>query len=135
MGFIDTFNRIRLETDLQTQDQLARFLGIKQGSVSGAKKRGQFPRAWVEKIGKHYGLRYEWIMEGAEPKFSGKTKKTEPLPAPGTAEAIRDILPPGMNRKEVDEVFDRLRYILQMAPDAERYKVRGVIDEVYQKIK
>ncbi|CAI2717657.1 helix-turn-helix domain-containing protein [Nitrospina watsonii] len=109
MGFKDAFNRIRLETDLQTQEQLARFLGIRQSSVSGAKKRSRFPSAWAEKIGRHYNLRYEWIMQGQEPKR----------------------LTPGMNPDETRELLDRFWFVLLHASESDRSRVRSVIDRVY----
>lgn len=111
MGFIDAFNRIRLETEIQTQEQLATFLGIKQASVSGAKKRGPFPRAWAEKVAKHYNLSYEWIMEGTEPK--------------------RVI--PHMDQEEINIVFDQLRFIFAKASTEDRIKVKGFINEIFQK--
>lgn len=111
MSFLDTFNRVRLETDLQTQEQLARFLGIRQSSVSGAKKRGRFPPAWAEKIGRHYNLRYEWIMDGAEPKR----------------------LAPGLGQDEINRLVDRFWFVMIHASDADRAAVRSVIEEAYQR--
>ena len=113
MEFKDAFNRIRLETEIQNQEQLATFLEIKQASVSGAKKRGQFPRAWAEKVAKHYSLRYEWIMEGTEPK--------------------RIIS--NTDQEEIKIIFDQLRYIFTKASPADRIKVKNIVNEVFQKIK
>ena len=113
MEFKDAFNRIRLETDIQNQEQLATFLGIKQASVSGAKKRGQFPRGWAEKVAKHYNLRYEWIMEGTEPK--------------------RTIA--NMDQDDINIIFDQLRYIFTKASPEERIKVKSLINDSFQKIR
>lgn len=113
MGFIDAFNRVRLETDLQTQERLARFLGIRQSSVSGAKKRNRFPSAWAEKIGKHYNLRYEWIMEGQEPKR----------------------LVPGMSQNDVNQLWEQLWLVLLKGSARDQAAVRSVIGEAYQRTK
>ena len=113
MGFKDAFNRIRLETELQTQEQLAAFLGIKQASVSGAKKRGQFPRAWAEKAAKRYNLSYEWIMEGTEPK--------------------RVIS--NMDQAEINIVFDQLKLIFAKGSSVDRIKVKNTVNDIYQKIR
>ncbi|MGP0567191.1 helix-turn-helix domain-containing protein [Nitrospina sp. 32_T5] len=110
MGFTDAFNRIRLETDLQTQEELARFLGIRQSSVSGAKKRGRFPNTWAEKLSRHYNLRYEWIMEGHEPKR----------------------LVPGMTPAEIQQLMDRFWWVLLHASDAGRTRLKEVLESVYR---
>lgn len=112
MEFKDAFNRIRLETDIQNQDQLATFLEIKQASVSGAKKRGQFPRAWAEKVAKHYKLRYEWIMEGTEPKR----------------------IVSNLDQEELNIIFDQIRFIFTKGSPADQNKVKDVANDIFQKI-
>ncbi len=111
MGFKDAFNRVRLETEIQNQEQLATFLGIKQASVSGAKKRGQFPRGWAEKVAKHYNLSYEWIMEGTEPKR----------------------ITSNIDQEEIDIIFDQLRFIFANASPADRIKVKSIVNDIFQK--
>ncbi len=111
MQFIDAFNRIRLETEIQNQEQLASFLGIKQASVSGAKKRGQFPRAWAEKVARRYNLRYEWIMEGTEPKR----------------------IVSNMDQEEINLIFDQLRFIFTKGSPADRTKVKDIVNEIFEK--
>ena len=113
MGFKDAFNRIRLETEIQNQEQLATFLGIKQASVSGAKKRGQFPRGWAEKVAKRYNLSYEWIMEGTEPKQIMSTADQE----------------------EINIIFNQIRFIFTQASPADRVQVKQFINDIYQKTK
>ncbi|CCQ89418.1 hypothetical protein NITGR_1040036 [Nitrospina gracilis 3/211] len=110
MGFTDAFNRIRLETDLQTQEELACFLGIRESSVSGAKKRGRFPTGWAEKVSRHYNLRYEWIMEGHEPKR----------------------LVPGMNPAEIQQLMDRFWWALLHGSDAGRTRLKETVESVYR---
>jgi len=111
MEFKDTFNRIRLETEIQNQEQLATFLGIKQASVSGAKKRGQFPRAWAEKVAKRYNLRYEWIMEGIEPKRIMSNKDQE----------------------EINTLFDQIRFIFTKGSHEDRIKVKDIVNDIFQR--
>ena len=114
MEFKNAFNRIRLETEIQNQEQLATFLGIKQASVSGAKKRGQFPRAWAEKVAKHYNLRYEWIVEGI----------------PNPKRTISN-----MDQEEINIIFDQLRYIFTKASPGDRIKVKDIVNDIFQKTK
>ena len=132
MGFLDTFNRIRLETDLQTQDQLARFLGIRQSSVSGAKKRGQFPRAWAEKVSRHYHLRYEWIMDGREPKRIDQRPESlrEYFPR-GLSLSEEALKSPDIDWEEINDLSGKLWHILIQAPEADRRKVKAVIDQAF----
>jgi len=111
MEFKDAFNRIRLETEIQNQEQLAAFLGIKQASVSGAKKRGQFPRAWAEKVAKSYNLRYEWIMEGTEPK-----------------QIISN-----MDQEEINIIIDQIRFIFFKGSTEDRIKVKDIVNDIFQR--
>ena len=41
---------------ISSYKDLSDFLGIKQPSVSGAKKRGKFPTEWANKLAGHYGF-------------------------------------------------------------------------------
>ncbi|GAB6036302.1 helix-turn-helix domain-containing protein [Fundidesulfovibrio butyratiphilus] len=52
-----------------TQQELAAILGIRQSSVSDAKRRGVIPGEWAIKLFRDYRLNPLWIYEGLAPKF------------------------------------------------------------------
>lgn len=70
MGFDRSFDRVKKITGWKTQNDLADWLGIKQSSVSGAKKNNRFLLEWAYKIAKFYNSNTDWIMDGDEKDFS-----------------------------------------------------------------
>lgn len=52
-----------------TQQELAAILGIRQSSVSDAKRRGVIPGEWAIKLFRDFRLNPLWIYEGLAPKF------------------------------------------------------------------
>ena len=64
MDFEETWRRIKEKTDIKTQQGLANKLNMTQGSVSDAKKRGEFPTGWAFKIAQIYGLSTDWLLTG-----------------------------------------------------------------------
>lgn len=70
-----TFNEIMMRihsvTNTKTQSELARFLGIRQSSISDAKKRRAIPAEWLVKLLKHKSTNPDWILLGVEPIFLG----------------------------------------------------------------
>ena len=48
MPFQDAYERILQSTDLRTQTDVAALLGIKQSSISEAKRRGHIPNPWLD---------------------------------------------------------------------------------------
>ncbi|MBB5143041.1 helix-turn-helix domain-containing protein [Desulfovibrio intestinalis] len=70
-----TFNeimmRIQSVTNTKTQVELAKFLGIRQSSISDAKKRRAIPAEWLIKLLKHKSTNPDWILLGVEPIFLG----------------------------------------------------------------
>ena len=69
--------RIKEVTGAKTQVELARFLGIRQASVAGAKRRGTIPIGWLLTLMRLRQVNPEWVLSGKEPCF------VEYLPAPG----------------------------------------------------
>lgn len=70
-----TFNeimmRIQSVTNTKTQVELAKFLGIRQSSISDAKKRRAIPAEWLIKLLKNKNTNPDWILLGVEPIFLG----------------------------------------------------------------
>lgn len=74
-NFKDIWERICQATGWQKQWELAKTLGIKPASVSGAKSRDCFPVEWAFKVAQKVGLSTDWIMTGEGPMFRGGTKE------------------------------------------------------------
>jgi hypothetical protein len=64
MGFQDCWERVRQETPLKKQTELAEFLDIGDTSISGAKFRDTFPTDWAFRIGRYYKINTDWILTG-----------------------------------------------------------------------
>lgn len=67
--FEDAIERIKKSTGARTQVELASILGIRQSSISDAKRRKSVPADWLVKLFRAYGLNPDWILEGAQPQF------------------------------------------------------------------
>ncbi|MCL1940023.1 MAG: helix-turn-helix domain containing protein [Desulfovibrionaceae bacterium] len=52
----------------RTQVELADFLGIKQSSISDAKRRRRIPSDWLLKLWRKKGVNPDWILTGQGPK-------------------------------------------------------------------
>ena len=52
-----------------TQVELAAFLGIRQSSISDAKRRNAIPAEWLIKLLRLKGIHPEWILTGLGPKY------------------------------------------------------------------
>ena len=67
--FADQMERIRLITGKRTQTELADLLGVKQSSVSDAKRRGKIPSSWLVVLMRYKGANPEWVLTGRGPTF------------------------------------------------------------------
>lgn len=76
----------------RTQSQLADLLGIRQSSISDAKKRGAVPAEWLVKLLRLKKVNPEWILTGQGARF------LHPADAAGVAaaplECVTEIRPP-----------------------------------------
>lgn len=54
---------------VRTQVEVAAALGIRQSSVSDAKRRGAIPADWQIKLLESHGLHPVWVRTGAGPKL------------------------------------------------------------------
>ena len=61
--------RVKFIAQARTQCQLAEVLGVKQGSVSEASKRGRIPASWLVVLVQKFRANPDWILEGAMPVF------------------------------------------------------------------
>lgn len=61
--------RVRKATGVKTQVELGKVLGIRQSSISDAKRRGSVPADWLMKLFRTYGLNPDWLLEGESPVY------------------------------------------------------------------
>lgn len=74
--FATQMERIKLVTGKRTQAELARFFGIRQSSVSEAKRRGKIPSGWLVILMLVKSVYPEWILTGEGPCFMPKPPET-----------------------------------------------------------
>ena len=67
----DAFTRLYLVSGCRTQVELAEMFGIRQSSISDAKKRQAIPAEWLVKLLRLKGINPEWIMTGLGPQKLG----------------------------------------------------------------
>lgn len=64
ISFADQIQRIQLVTGTRTQLELAACLGIRQSSVSAAKRRGAIPPGWLIRLMRVKNVNPEWVLTG-----------------------------------------------------------------------
>ena len=58
------FERVRLATAIETQQELAAVLGVNRSAVTQAKKRDAVPDKWLLALSRAYGLNPDWLERG-----------------------------------------------------------------------
>jgi hypothetical protein len=111
--------RIRQVFGVRTQVELAERLGVRQSSISDAKRRCSIPAEWLLTIWRATGASPDWIMEGDECGHRYAVASTEPG-QPVNAVALRRDIEAAV-RAEVDTLtMDQLIERLQdKRPDIE----------------
>ena len=67
--FDEQMERIKLITGKRTQLELADLLGVKQSSVSDAKRRGKIPSGWLVMLMRYKHANPDWVLTGSGPVF------------------------------------------------------------------
>lgn len=80
--FDEVFERIKLATNTKTQVELAEVLGIRQSSISDAKRRNSVPADWLMKLFENYGLNPDWIKKEAGPVYLRTKQGYQPTDIP-----------------------------------------------------
>lgn len=81
--------RMFLVLGVRTQVQAAQALGVRQSSVSDAKKRRSIPATWLLQMARR-GINPDWILTGDGPRYlvaSETPPLSAPKPAPNEAQA------------------------------------------------
>ena len=69
MNITAAMERVQQATGAKSQMALAHILGIRQSSISDAKRRGSLPDAWLLKLFRQFDLNPDWITEGQQPQY------------------------------------------------------------------
>lgn len=67
--FDEVFERMKLVTNTKTQVELAEVLGIRQSSISDAKRRNSVPSDWYIKLFEKFGLNPDWLKHAKGPQY------------------------------------------------------------------
>ena len=92
MPFQDAYERILQSTDLRTQTDVAALLGVKQSSISEAKRRNHIPDSWILTLFNKKGLNPSWIRTGEGPQYVEGTD-TPPTPVLSEQQAAESLEP------------------------------------------
>jgi len=91
-AFDGQLERIHSTAGTRTQTQLAEFLGIRQSSISDAKKRQSIPAEWLLKLLLLKSVNPEWVMTGQGPHLLRPAEGSED--APLAPVYIQEVRPP-----------------------------------------
>lgn len=67
--FQSAYQRILEATGLRTQTEVAAMLGVRQSSISDAKRRDSIPAQWLLTLLDKYALNPIWVRSGEGPRY------------------------------------------------------------------
>ncbi|WP_415714465.1 helix-turn-helix domain-containing protein [Maridesulfovibrio sp.] len=67
LNFDNTFERLKQATKSTSDTALAKCLGLRQGSISGAKQKGKIPPAWFVTTANDFNVSLDWLVYGKGP--------------------------------------------------------------------
>ena len=74
------YKRVLEAAECRTQIELAAVLGVRQSSVSDAKRRQSIPAEWRVKLFEKKRVNPEWILHGGSMKYLGPADATQSMP-------------------------------------------------------
>lgn len=89
-GFASVVERIKEATATRTQVELASVLGIRQSSISDAKRRDSVPADWFLTLFRKYGLNPDWLAMERGPKYIKTKEGYQPFDQPALSEALHE---------------------------------------------
>lgn len=116
MDFELAMERIQAITGCRTQTELGNALGIKQSSISDAKRRQVIPDGWLVTLFRCYGANPSWILGEAEypylvehlnrenPTTGIKVTPTSPSPEQNPRPTTRELLE--ALREQIGDTFE-----------------------------
>ena len=73
------FERLKKAAGVETDTAFASFLGLRQGSISGAKKKKQLPHAWFFQVAEKTGVSSDWLFWGRGEMSAPETPNQLPI--------------------------------------------------------
>lgn len=89
-GFGPVVERIKEATGTRTQVELASVLGIRQSSISDAKRRDSVPADWFLTLFRKYGLNPDWLAMGRGPEHIKTKEGYQPFDQPALSETLHE---------------------------------------------
>lgn len=83
LKFLETVERMKAATGLQTDTELAKALDITPGAISNFKKRGEIPTDLVVLLAVKYKLSVDWLLTGEGEMQRGSGEKPLAVSEPG----------------------------------------------------
>ena len=82
ISYDPVWERVKEVTGWKKDAQLATFLKVQPGTISGARQRDSFPLQWAFKIAQHYQCSTDWLMvkEGREEATKPQQEQQTALP-------------------------------------------------------
>jgi phage repressor protein C with HTH and peptisase S24 domain len=74
-SFDAILRRVFEATGLESQNDLARALGLNRSAITQARKKGTVPEKWLLKLYRHFGLNPDWVAAGSGPVFVGASQR------------------------------------------------------------
>ncbi|BBD08881.1 LexA family transcriptional regulator [Desulfovibrio ferrophilus] len=93
-GFGPVVDRIKEATGTRTQVELAAVLGIRQSSISDAKRRDSVPADWYLTLFREFGLNPDWLAYGRGPRYIKTKEGYQPFDQPALSETVREEASP-----------------------------------------
>ncbi len=114
-SFEAQFARVFEAAECRTQTELAHILGVRQSSVSDAKRRRNIPADWCVKLFEKKRISPEWILYGGEAKYLVSTNVDQGKPQ---VVRVTEIRPP--QECSAQELFNELVRRAVLVPDVAR---------------
>lgn len=92
--FASQYRRVFEAAECATQVELAAFLGMRQSSISDAKRRGSVPSYWLVKLLEKNRTNPAWVLTGQGPRLllPADAPETRPLGACATRELVTELV-------------------------------------------
>ncbi|WP_285905723.1 helix-turn-helix domain-containing protein [Pseudodesulfovibrio pelocollis] len=110
--FEGAMGRIRQVFGVRTQVELAERLGVRQSSVSDAKRRCSIPAEWLLTIWRATGASPDWIMEGdacGHRYAVASTEPGQPINAVALRREIEAEVRAELDTLTMDQLIERLQ--------------------------
>lgn len=92
LKFLETVERMKAATGLQTDTELAKVLDITPGAISNFRKRGEIPTDLVILLAVKFKLSVDWLLTGeGEIKRGEKGERPQVAAEPISVYNVRDI--------------------------------------------